>query len=136
MSPSRDARTTGRPPRGTPLGRPQFPSVVVRLPFDLLAHLEGTGIAAGFGLRSCSVKRDTVVELGRQDAEDLMILLKALADELRLRCEHWRRQASRSPITVKRRTATEQKLHAIDSAAQLIRKALAESPAREDGQRA
>lgn len=127
MSPSRDARTTGRPPRGTPPGRPQFAGVVVRLPFDLLTHLEGTGIAAGFDLRSCSVKRHTVVELGRSDAEDLLVLLKALADELRSRCEHWRKHASRSPIPIKRRTATEQKLQAIDSAVCLIKAALAES---------
>lgn len=91
-----------------------------------MPHLEGTGIAAGFGLRSCSVKRHTVVELGRSDAEDLLILLKALADELRLRCEHWRRQASRSPIPIRRHTATEQRLHAIDSAARLTKAALAE----------
>lgn len=97
------------------------------LPFDLLTHLEGTGIAAGFGLRSCGVKRHTVVELGRSDAEDLRTLLEALAGELRLRCEQWRRQASRSPIPVKRRTATEQGLQAIDSAARLINAALAES---------
>lgn len=132
MSPSRDARTTGRPPRGAPPGRPQFPGVVVRLPFDLLSHLEGTGIAAGFDLRFCTVRRHTVVELGRSDAEDLLVLLKALADELRLRCEQWRKHASRSPIPIKRRTATEQKLQAIDSAARLIKDALTESlPSKE-----
>jgi hypothetical protein len=102
--------------------------VTVRLPFDLLSHLEGTGIAAGFGLRSCGVKRHTVVELGRSDAEDLLILLKALADELRLRCEHWRRQASRSPIPIKRHTATEQRLQGIDAAVRMISAALVESP--------
>lgn len=128
MPSSRDARTTGRPSRGAPPGRPQFPGVIVRLPFDLLTHLEGTGIAAGFDLRSCHVKRHTVVELGRSEAEDLLILLQALADELRLRCEHWRRQASRSPVPIKRHTATEQKLQGIDAAVRLINAALAESP--------
>lgn len=127
MPSSRDVRTTGRPSRGTPPGRPQIPDVTVLLPFDLLNHLEGTGIAAGFDLRSCPVRRHTVVELGRSDAEDLLTVLEALANELRLRCEQWRRQASRSPIPVKRRTATEQKLQAIDSAARLIKAALAES---------
>lgn len=100
----------------------------MRLPFDLLAHLEGTGIAAGFDLRSCTVKRHTVVELGRSDAEDLLTLLKALADELRLRCEQWRKHASRSPIPIKRRTATEQRLQGIDAAVRLISAALVELP--------
>lgn len=99
----------------------------MQLPFDLLTPLEGTGIAAGFGLRSCGVRRHTVVELGRSEAEDLLILLKALADELRLRCEQWRKHASRSPIPVKRRTATEQRLQAIDAAARLINAALVDS---------
>jgi len=99
----------------------------VQLPFDLLTHLEGTEIAVCFGLQSCGVRRHTVVELGRSDAEDLLTLLKALAGELRLRCEKWRRQASRSPTPVHRRTATEQSLQAINSAVGLINAALVES---------
>ncbi|MBI5426459.1 MAG: hypothetical protein HZA32_20475 [Opitutae bacterium] len=102
--------------------------MIVRLPFDLLSHLEGTGIATGFGLRSCSVKQHTVVELGRSEAEDLLILLQALADELRLRCEQWRKHASKSPIPIKRRTATEQRMQGIDAAVRLISVALVESP--------
>jgi hypothetical protein len=117
----------GRPSRGCSPGRPQFLGVTVQLPFDLLPHLEGTEIAAGFGLRSYGVKRHTVVELGRSETEDLLTLLKALAGELRLRCEKWRKYSSRSPIPLKRHTATEQKLQVIDSAARLISAALAES---------
>jgi hypothetical protein len=129
MSPPPDTRTHGRGSRA-PGSRPQSPTIKVQLAFDLLAHLDGTGIAASFGLREYGAKRHTLVELGRDDAEDLITLLKALVTELRLRAEKWRRHASKSPISYLRRTATEQRLQAIDSAADLIQAALKESKER------
>jgi len=129
MSVPPDTRTPSRGSRGAG-SRPQSPTIKLQVPFDLLAHLDGTGIAASFGLREQGAKRHTVIELERSDAEDLLILLKALVVELRLRSEKWRRHASRSPISVPRRTATEQKLQAVDSAAALIHAALTESTER------
>ena len=124
-----DSRSPGRAPRGAG-SRPQSSTIKVQVPFDLLAHLDGTGIAASFGLREHGAKRHTLVELERDDAEDLLTLLKALVSELRLRAEKWRRHASTSPISYLRRTATEQRLQAIDSAAELIQAALTESKER------
>ena len=129
MPPPSDSRSPTRASRGAG-SRPQSPTIKVQVPFDLLAHLDGTGIAASFGLREHGAKRHTVIELERGDAEDLLILLKALVVELRLRAEKWRRHASKSPMSSPRRTATEQKLQAIDSAADLIEAALAESKDR------
>lgn len=110
--------------------RPPSPTIKVQLPFDLLPHLDGTGIAASFGLREHGAKRHTAIELGWGDAEDLLTVLKALASELRLRAEKWRRHTSKSPLSFHRRTATEQKLQVINSAADLIHAALAESKKR------
>src|SRR4051812_32064171 len=96
--PHSDSRAPTRGTRGAG-SRPPAPAIKVQVPFDLLAHLDGTGIGASFGLREQGAKRHTLIELGRDDAEDLLTLLKALVTELRLRAEKWRKHASKSPIS-------------------------------------
>lgn len=93
--------------------------MTILLPFDLLPHLEGTGIAACFGLKN-RPNRHTVVELSLRETQDLLTLLKALEADLDIRCQKWRKQNSKSPITASRRSGVEQNLQIVRRAVELI----------------
>lgn len=113
-APNRPA-TSGETP-----GRPHFASLKLLLPFDLLAQLDGTGIAACFGLKNRHPENHTVVELTTQEARDLLALLKALETELDMRWQTWRKQASKCPIPVSRQSELEQRLQVVRRAAEMI----------------
>src|SRR6218665_1622957 len=94
------------------------------LPFDLLPHLEGTSIAACFGLKNRLPSKHTVVELKVREAQDLLELLKALEADLDIRCKKGRKHASRSPIPPARRSGIEQSRQVVRQSVELIEAAL------------
>lgn len=92
----------------------------ILLPFNLIAHLEGTGIASSFGLKNRPPENHTLVELSTRDAHDLMELLKGLEAELLIRSQKWQQQASKFPIVAIRRSAVEQRLQGVRQAVELL----------------
>lgn len=96
----------------------------IQLPFDLLPHLEGTSIAAGFGLKNHRPEEHTLVELKLRDAHDLLALLKALEADLHSRCLKWQKLASKSPLGLTKRPHVEQSRQAVHRAVELIETAL------------
>lgn len=92
----------------------------ILLPFNLIAHLEGTGIASSFDLKNRSPENHTLVELSARDAHDLLELLKGLETELLIRAQKWQKQASKSPIVTFRRSAVEQRLQGVRQAVELL----------------
>jgi hypothetical protein len=92
----------------------------ITLPFNLLTHLEGTGIAASFGLKNHYPENHTVAELSLSEAQDLLKFLDALAEELQARMQRMQKQATRSPLGVRRRLEVETRLAAIRRAAEII----------------
>jgi len=96
----------------------------ISLPFDLLPHLEGTSIASCFGLKNRPPSKHTVVDLKVREAEDFLELLKALEADLEVRCQKWRKHASRSPISPARRSGVEQSRQVVRQTVELIEAAL------------
>lgn len=99
----------------------------IQLPFNLLPHLDGTAIAACYGLKNRASDSHTVIELGARDTHDLLTLLKALEAELHGRCQKWQRQMSKSPIGFSRRAGVELHRQAVRRAVELIEAELADS---------
>lgn len=96
----------------------------IHLPFNFLPHLEGTAIAASFGLKNRPPEHHTVIELTRRDTQDLLQLLTALETELHGRCLKWQKQASKAPVVAARRSGVEQDRQMVRRAIELIEDAL------------
>lgn len=96
----------------------------IQLPFNLLPHLEGTSIAACFGLKNHRPEGHTLVELKLRDAHDLLELLKALEADLHARCLKWQKQASKSPLGITKRPRVELSRQAVHRAVELIESTL------------
>ena len=92
----------------------------ILLPFNLLPDLEDTGIASCFGLKNRYPENHTLIELSLRDAHDLLTVLRALEAELHARCQRWQKQASKSPISVGRRTGIERRLQVVRCAVELM----------------
>jgi hypothetical protein len=90
------------------------------LPFNLLPALEGTGIAASFGLKSGPADNQTAVDLAARDAEDLVRLLRALKGELETRAERLRKRDTQSPLGNCRRAHTDERLAQVNRAVELL----------------
>jgi hypothetical protein len=96
----------------------------IQLPFNLLPHLEGTSIAACFGLKNHRPTDHTVVELKPREAHDLLVLLGALEADLHARCLKWQRLASKSPLGFTKRPRVELSRQAVHRAVEQIEEAL------------
>lgn len=96
----------------------------IQLPFNLLPHLEGTSIAACFGLKNHRPDEHTLVELKPRDAHDLLALLKALEADLHARCLNWQKLASKSPIGLTKRPRVEQSRQTVHRAVEMIETSL------------
>lgn len=96
----------------------------IQLPFNLLPHLEGTSIAACFGLKNHRPEEHTLVELKARDAQDLLELLRALESDLQARCLKWQKQASKSPLGITKRPRVELSRQAVHRAVELIESTL------------
>jgi len=90
------------------------------LPFNLLPHLDDTGIAACFGLKNQPSDGHTVIELSSHEAHDLLKLLRALENELHSRQKRLQRTASRSPLGMQKSPGIENRLSAIRHAGDAI----------------
>ncbi len=96
----------------------------IQLPFNLLPHLEGTSIAACFGLKNHRPEEHTLIELTPRDAHDLMELLRALEADLHARCLKWQKLASKSPIGFTKRPRVELSRQAVHRTVELIEASL------------
>lgn len=124
-SPSRNRAHNGpAAPRATSERR-LFPLMKLILPFDLIPHLEGSGIAASFGLKSSGSENHTVVDLKPADRRDLLFLLKSLESDLNIRCQKMQKHASRSPLPVRRRSGLEHSREVVRRSVELIEASLA-----------
>ncbi len=99
----------------------------IQLPFNLLPHLEGTSIAACFGLKNHRPEEHTLVELKLRDAHDLLALLRALEADLHSRCQKWQRLASKSPLGLTKRPRVEQSRQTVRRAVEMIEISLEDS---------